>query len=200
VPPSAAAAADDDDVWFTAIEAFFSRDWDARLCVLHAPSGRVVCLGVERGHCKEIESPAEAFHGEGVSAPARTEVQFTWRIPTSFLPDAVFNEIEEGLYSSDFDDDDSPTITNWDPVLGRNVAKTKGILISFSAYLKMMPGGPNASAEVWEWDYFRVVAEPQLTYSGCDDFEYSYMSERRNDHTDHVLQAFLHAATQVGAA
>jgi len=33
--------------WSQDVEAFFSHDWAARLCVVHAPSGRVVCLGVK---------------------------------------------------------------------------------------------------------------------------------------------------------
>jgi hypothetical protein len=44
-----------------------------------------------------------------------------------------------------------------------------------SAYLELAPGGPDGSAEVWEWDHFRVEAEPQLTYPGCDDFDYNNM-------------------------
>lgn len=90
---------------------------------------------------------------------------------------------------------------NWDPVLGRNVAKTTGLRVPLSAHLKLMPVEPDAPAEVWEWDHFHIVVEPELTYPGCDDFDYSCWSTAQiHCWTDDKLKMFLYAATQVRAA
>jgi hypothetical protein len=195
-PPSAPASDAPYPAWMQAAASFFNRDWTARLCVLHAPSGCVVCLGMQSDQGADV-GPMEEPEG----TPPAAGLRFSWWLRTPFPHDAVIEEIEEGLpmqvdgIPGDPDSDD--WLLNWDPVLGRDVAQTKGLTVMLEANLTLTPGGPNAAVEVWEWDYCRVEAEPVLTYSGSDDFQYNNWSDERHHHTDHMLHAFLHAAAHV---
>lgn len=191
--------------WSQDVEAFFSHDWAARLCVVHAPSGRVVCLGVEGGQCQTAEHPQESSQPGTPPTQGSAELEFFWRLPTRFLPDAVFDEIDQGLSVPPQSDPGEPTpsewLLNWDAALGRNVADTKGVTVILSAHLKLKPGGQLGSAEVWEWDYFRVESEPVLAFHGCDAFHYNNWSHAQHHYTDHMLRTFLHAAVHhIGAA
>jgi hypothetical protein len=88
-------------------------------------------------------------------------------------------------------------VHNWDSAVGRNVALTKGVNVTFSTYLKLEPGGLFDESEVWQWDHFRLAAFPQLTYPECDNFHYKSYSDLHHNDTYHMLQTFLHAATHV---
>jgi hypothetical protein len=159
----------------------------------------VVCLGVESNQSHHLRYETD---DEVLSPTERTiGLSFSyWSIPSPLLPDAVIDEIEEGfdmrVRADPADPASGKMVDNWDPVLDRNVAKTRGLEVQFTVYLKMDERPKAPSAEVWMWDYHRVQAEPLLTYPGCDDFEYCSWSavECKYHLEDEMLETFLHAA------
>jgi hypothetical protein len=149
----------------------------------------VVCLGLGSVRDNRICFPRGAQHGE-VPTPGSAEIGFNWRLPTTFLPDAVVDEIEEEMAMLALDGPDAAEwVRNWDPDRG-SMAETEGIMVLVSAFLQLTPGEQPAAAEVWEWEYFRVEAKPQLAFTTIlERIEESLYYE-----TDHMLRAFLHAA------
>jgi hypothetical protein len=183
--------------------AFFKLGWAGRLCVLHAPSGRVVCLGVQSGRGHSVGYPRAGTYWEEATQ-ATAELGFSWQLPTPSLPDAAFDEIEDGLRMSELEaaldgqSDYGGWLDNWG---------TLGLKVRLSSYLELTSGGLPASPEVWEWYHFRLEAEPDLTYpfslgrARGDDFDSDNMSEvDLLQHTDDMLHTFLHAATHVSTA
>jgi hypothetical protein len=124
------------ETWREETEAFFSRSLNARLCVLHPPSGRVVCLGVESGSCLAIPSQ----NAEDGQAPAEAEVEmrFVWRVRTPILPESVFKQIEEGF--DEMNIDELQRLECWDLELDPDETYTRGIKLRLYADLIPAPG------------------------------------------------------------
>jgi len=153
---------------------FGSGGWSARLCVVHA--GHVVCLGV----CDEPNLDVEDDD--------RLRLWFSWKLATRTLPDVVIAEIEDGL-STELDS--GIWLNNLDVDVGRGVALTKGMRAELYAYLE-----PRTEAlDSWAMRGFGLVAEPLLTFPGCDEEGFHYNNWGEGYHvTDEMLAAFLHAA------
>jgi hypothetical protein len=100
--------------WQKEINAFFNSDWDARLSVLHAPSGRVVCLGVQSCGNSCASPPRTAQDGPPYVEDA--DLNFHWRVRTPILPESVFKQIEDGFSEINFAT--RMTIDSWDSDLG----------------------------------------------------------------------------------
>jgi hypothetical protein len=92
---SAPAAGAPVATWKEETEAFFNRGWDAHLCVVHSPSGRVVCLGVAGSVCRWAYPPEDTRDGKP-PRPGGAELEFKWHVPTPLLLHKILDQIELG--------------------------------------------------------------------------------------------------------
>jgi hypothetical protein len=132
--------------WKEETEAFFSRGWNARLCVVHPASGRVVCLGMERGFCGWVYPSEDAQDGKP-AMQGGAELEFKWNLPTPLLLNIILEQIEQGRLTQ-VDSFTGQLLTTWDPVQGRHRANTMGIALELYVDMKLASARPPASDEV----------------------------------------------------
>jgi hypothetical protein len=178
--------------WKEETEAFFSRGCDARLCVLHFPSGRVVCLGVASSSCRWAY-PAEDAQDGKPAVHGGAGLEFKWQVPTPLLTNEILDQIERGRLTQ-VDCFTGELLTTWDPVQGRHRAKTMGIALELYVDMKLAPAGPPASREVWEWECIHFGTEPLLTYPFDDEFGDKECNSSLTFTVDDLLEACLHGA------
>jgi hypothetical protein len=183
------------ETWYKEAQAFFDRGWEARLSVLHAPSGHVVCLGVD-WHSSAWVGAQPSFAPTG---KARAEIQFDWRICTPFLPESVFKQIERGF--SDEDGAFGLEVSDWDHDLDCKLpTQTAGFELLVCAGLNLAPGLPPAPDVEWEWNSLRFQADPLLSFPGCEHVNYMEYHGSSFYSMDEIVQSFLQGVADLGAA
>ena len=201
--PSTFAAFNDLDI-ITDPERTPKGDFSARLCVTLGQGtsfsgevlypGRKACLGVRDAFNYNAESYSEDME---IANPPFV-LHFDFPMPAWTLPDAIIDEIEEGLYDHN-NRLGEPETGNWDANLEHGVADLMGFDIMLNVKLEnLQPRVEHAQPGLWRFASFGLMCVPILRYPGNPHFDFWNMSEGQDHLSDAMTHAFLFEAIELG--